>query len=84
MPYRQETIEVNGFIFEVELVFIDSIDDTKGIYEYITAFDSTNTHIISVVDTEQNNLFLADNINDSHRDMLTNYFESNDMCDLYY
>lgn len=73
----QTTIEIEGFIIEVGFRYNEYIDDTNGLDIECCELLHDQTHIISVVDTETNELF-RDDFKDSHWDLINKWLETND------
>lgn len=73
----QTTLEIDGFIIEVGFRYNEYIDDTTGIDIECQELDTDQTHIISVVDTETDQLFRYD-FKDSHWDLVNKWLETND------
>ena len=73
----QTTLEIDGFIIEVEFSYNEYIDDTSGIDVECQELESDLTNIISVVDTETNELF-RDNFKDAHWGLIDKWLETNE------
>ena len=77
MKTVQTTIEIDGFIIELEFFFNEFWDDATGENVLCSEFLDQETNIISVSDTEKETLTLYD-FTDNHLALIDKWLENND------
>lgn len=77
--YKQNTIEIDGFIIEIEFFYDEYWDTANGQHVFYSEIIVEKSHIISVVDTERNELITQDDlITNKHWDLVDKWLETND------